>query len=213
MAQLITSAADLATASALSRARREALQARGTAARVAAFTTERPAADLVRIATEQDVDLILIDAPARLLDDDQLRIVLLAAPCDVAALVARSQRYAPGPVLVPFTGAEHDWSAIELGAWIARSQETSLRLAGPVETKRDASRLLASASLAVQRALGVQAEPLLVRPGADGLIQAANDAALIVVGLSDRWKRHGLGPVPTPSSPAHDRRRSSYAAA
>jgi nucleotide-binding universal stress UspA family protein len=164
-------------------------------ARAAAFTTERPAADLIRIATEQDVDLILIDAPARLLDDDQLRTVLLAAPCDVAALVARSERYAAGPVLVPFIGAEHDWSAIELGAWIARSRAMPLRLAGPVEGRRDASRLLASASLAVQRALGVQAEPLLVEPGADGLIEVADDAALIVVGLSDRWKRAGLGSV------------------
>jgi len=195
VAQLIASAADLTSASALSRARREAFHARGIAARAAAFTTERPAADLVRIATEQDVDLIMIDAPASLLDDEQLRTLLLAAPCDVAALVARSGRYVPGPVLVPFTGAEHDWSAIELGAWIARSQAMPLRLAGPVEGERDASRLLASASLAVQRALGVQAEPLLIEPGARGLIAAADDAALVVVGLSDRWKRQGLGSV------------------
>ena len=69
-------------------------------------------------------------------------------------------------MLVPFAGTEHDWSAIELGAWLAGSWQVPLRLAGPaVEGGRDSSRLLASASLAVQRALGVAAEPLLVEPG------------------------------------------------
>ena len=62
-----------------------------------------------------------------------------------------------GPVLVPFGGADHDWCAVELGAWLARAHETELVLAGSASAVdgRDASRLLASASLAVQRALGV----------------------------------------------------------
>jgi len=41
----------------------------------------------------------------------------------------------------------------------------------------------------------VAAEPLLVEQGADGLVQAAEDAALVVLGLSDRWREEGLGPV------------------
>ncbi|HEY4621741.1 MAG TPA: hypothetical protein VIG93_08575, partial [Gaiellaceae bacterium] len=32
-------------------------------------------------------------------------------------------------------------------------------------------------------------------PGADALVAASTDAALVVVGLSDRWRREGLGPV------------------
>ena len=80
----------------------------------------------------------------------------------------------PGPVLVPFAGTDHDWSAIELGAWLARSWQTPLRIAGPaVAGGRDASRLLASASLAVQRALGVAVEPLLLEPGPEGWLAAA----------------------------------------
>ncbi len=103
---------------------------------------------------------------------------------------------AAGPVLVPFAGTDHDWSAIELGAWLAGSWQVPLRLAGPaVEGGRDASRLLASASLAVQRALGVAAEPLLVEPGPDALVAAAADAGVTVVGLSDRWRKDGLGPT------------------
>ena len=87
-------------------------------------------------------------------------------------------------MLVPFAGAEHDWTAIELGAWLAGALEVPLRLAGPREAERDASRLLASASLATQRAFGVTAEPLLVEPGPTGLVDAAADAALVVVGLT-----------------------------
>jgi len=195
LAQLIGSAKELGAASALARERRELLRARGVAARSAAFTSELPGADLVRIASEQDVDLLLMDAPSALLDGAVLHAVFLGAPCDVGALVVRDAFFEPGPILVPFTGAEHDWSAVEIAAWIARSHDVSLRLAGPQEADRDASRLLARASLAVQRALGVEAEPLLVDPGAEGLVAAARDASLAVVGLPDRWRSDGLGPV------------------
>jgi DNA-binding SARP family transcriptional activator len=195
LAQLIGSAADLAAASALARERRHALQARGTSARSAAFTSERPGTDLVRIASEQDVDLVLVEAPSALLEDPAVQAVLLAAPCDVGVLACREGAIAQGPILVPFTGAEHDWSAVEIAAWIARSLAVSLQLAGPLEEERDASRLLARASLAVQRALGVEAEPVLVQPGAEGLLAVAEYAALAVVGLPDRWQRDGLGGV------------------
>ena len=140
-------------------------------------------ADTSRLATEQDVDLILVAAPAALLDDPDLADLLRTAPCDVAVLVGGEP--APGPVLVPFAGTDHDWSAIELGAWLAGSWQVPLRLAGPaVEGGRDSSRLLASASLAVQRALGVAAEPLLVEPGPDALVAAAAGR-----------RRHGRRPV------------------
>lgn len=196
VAQLIDSPADLSRSTARARARRQSLQERGLAARAAAFTTRDPGADLVRIASEQDVDLLLVGAPDALLEDAALRQVLLAAPCDVGVLVPRAEPYAPGPVLVPFTGAEHDWTAVELAAWLARSEDVGLQLVGPVDIAgRDSSRLLASASLAVQRALGVEAEPLLVESGAEGLLAAAEHAALVVLGLSDRWQRQGLGAV------------------
>ena len=79
-------------------------------------------------------------------DDSDLGDLLRSAPCDVAVLTGREP--APGPVLVPFAGTDHDWSAIELGAWLAGSWQVPLRLAGPaVEGARDASRLLASVAL------------------------------------------------------------------
>jgi DNA-binding SARP family transcriptional activator len=184
---------DLASASAALEERRKRLLAEGIAARAAAYTSAAPGQDVVRSAAEQDVDLLLIDAPAGLLDDRDLAAVLGGAPCDVAVLVGGE--LGPGPVLVPFTGAEHDWSAIEIGAWLAGAQDVPLRLAGPGKGPRDASRLLADASLAVQRALGVAAEPHLVEPDAGDLVRAAREAALVVSGLSDRWRDDGLGPV------------------
>jgi hypothetical protein len=99
-------------------------------------------------------------------------------------------------VLVPFGGGEHDWAAIELGAWIAAVEERRLAVIGSTgDPGRDASRQLASASLAIQLALGVAAEPLLVPPGAEGILEAARGAGLVVAGLSDRWRRSGLGEV------------------
>jgi hypothetical protein len=71
-----------------------------------------------------------------------------------------------------------------------------LRLAGPAEgAERDASRALASASLAVQRALGIAAEPVLLAPAAPDVLGAAEEAAVVVLGLPDRWRRDGLGRV------------------
>ena len=63
------------------------------------------------------------------------------------------------------------------GRMARRSWRTPASSRGPGgDGGRDASRLLASASLAVQRALGVVAEPLLVEPGPDAL--AARRASL-----------------------------------
>jgi hypothetical protein len=151
----------------------------------------------VRLATEQDVDLLLTDAPERLLEDGRLLTVLGQAPCDVAVLVGGGIE--PGPVLVPFTGATHDWAAVELGAWLARNTGVKLLVAGASTGVggRDASRLLASVSLAVQQALGVPAEPLLVEPVPAALTQAAADSGVVVVGLTDRWRQEGLGRVRT----------------
>ena len=157
-------------------------------------------ADLARLAAELDVELVLTDAPDHVLADDvpspQLAELLAHTPSDVALLVAR-ERPPAGPVLVPFGGAEHDWAAVELGAWFARTAGAPLRLAGaeavPEQGRRDASRLLSHGALAVQRVLGIPAEPLLTPPGEEGMLEASRDAGLLVVGLSDRWQQEGLG--------------------
>jgi hypothetical protein len=99
-------------------------------------------------------------------------------------------------VLVLFGGSPHDWTAVELAAWIAGAKETALWLAGPTEgVGRDASRALASASLAVQRVFGIAAEPMLLAPDEARVLAAAAEAAVVVAGLPERWTRDGLGQI------------------
>jgi len=47
----------------------------------------------------------------------------------------------------------------------------------------------------VQQSTGIATEPLVVAGGRDGIVAAATGAGLLVVGLSDRWRREGLGPT------------------
>ena len=202
LAMLLPDAANLRSTSARLEARRLALETRGVAARATVFTSTAPGEELARLATQLDVDLLLADAPDELLaegaPDEQLTVLLAETPCDVALLVQRDAQPA-GPVLVPFGGAEHDWAAVELGAWFAHAHGAPLQLAGaaavPERGKRDASRLLSHGALAVQRVLGISAEPLLTPPGEEGMLEASRDSGLFVVGLSTRWHREGLGPA------------------
>jgi K+:H+ antiporter len=205
----------LAAATAELYARRAELLEAGLAVRALAFTSPDPGADLVRLATEQQVDLLLVDGRRPLLGQGVPRGavggMLLHAPCDVAVLVERDHD-GPGPgpgrpVVVPFGGAEHDWAALELGAWLAGATGAPLRLLGAAGSRdshsngdggtaegRDASRLLGNASLVLQQLAGVTAEPVLIEPGRQGVLDAAAGAGLLVVGLSERWREEGLGP-------------------
>jgi len=190
------------------RQRRAELLDQGVAARALAFTSADPAADLVELAKPESVDLLLLDGRRPLLGGGvprgEVGSALSRAPCDVAVLVSRDDQMfhtrAARPVLVPFGGAEHDWAALELGAWIAAASRAPLKLLGTSrgdEQGRDASRLLANASLLVERFTGVLAEPVIVPAGRDAVVAAAADAGLLVIGLSDRWRREGLGSTRT----------------
>jgi hypothetical protein len=145
---------------------------RGVSARVAAYTTAEPDNETVRFATEQDVDLLLVGASPGLLESgrpsDELAVILEGVPCDVAVLVGTSDM-AAGPVVTPFGGVEHDWTAIEIALWLAGALGKTLRLLGTEANsalrRRDASRLLARALLLVQQVVGIVTEPVLVRAG------------------------------------------------
>jgi hypothetical protein len=197
-------AEDVAAAAEELNRRRDELVARGIAARAIAFTAISPGHDIVRLSSEQEVDLVLLDGRRPLLGEGVPRgdvgTVLDRAPADVAVLVEREGMPTidrEHPVIVPFGGGDHDWAAVELAAWIASSYNAPMKLlgAGGRNGEGDASRLLASASLVVQQLAGVTAEPVLVGPAEDDLLQAAEAAGLLVIGLSDRWRQEGLGRV------------------
>ena len=171
------------------------LRATAPSARVAAFTTDDPAGDMVRLAAEQDAAILLLAISATPEIDEHTATVLRAAACDVAML-AGDHGPGTGPVLVPFSGHSHDWAAAELAAWLGHGAVTLLGVRSR-DGARDASRLLASASLALQRGAGVRAETLLTGDGAVGILEAATGAAALVVGLSDRWQTEGLGTART----------------
>jgi len=166
-------------------------------ARTAAFTTLEAGRDAARLAAAHDVDLVLVDAPAgfdsaRVPDD--LATLIEGSPADVAVL-AGGELAGGGGIFVPFGGGDNDWAALELGAWLSSTTEAPLRLVGTKADaqrgQRDASRLLADASLAVQRVVGVDTEPLLVEPAE--LSTAVQDADVVAIGISPRWREEGIG--------------------
>lgn len=171
--------------------------------RVAAFTSAAPADDVVRLTTAYDVQLVLIEELLQSSNPSlpsHLVMVLNHSPADVGLVTGPPVDWESGNgIFVPFGGTEHDWAALELGAWFASAAGAPLRLVGaradPSRGRRDASRLLANASLAVQRLVDIRAEPLLVDASPDALAGAVESGTLVVVGLSPRWRTEGVGPV------------------
>jgi DNA-binding SARP family transcriptional activator len=200
--RLLDDPADLRTASAGLSDQRQGLGERGVTARVAAYVASDVGDEAARFAAEHNTDLLLVDATSDLLADgrpgDRLDALLERVPCDLGLLVSKAAP-ASGPVVTPFGGVEHDWSAIEIAARLAGALGTSLRLLGteadPAHGRRDASRLLARASLLVQQVVGIVTEPMLVPVGGEGVLDGARDARLLVIGLSERWRTEGIGSV------------------
>jgi hypothetical protein len=198
IARLVSDEANLARAVSSMNVLRTSI---GSNARTAVFTTLDVAGDTVRLATTYDTVLVLLDAPRDLDTDrvpDELASIFERSPADVGVFDGSPIDWESGDgVLVPFGGGEHDWTALELGAWLASAADVVLRLVGtktdPARGRRDASRLLADASLAVQRVVGVDAEPLLVEPSEESLLAAVEVASVVVIGISPRWRQHGIG--------------------
>ena len=194
---LLPAAAQLAEANRRLDAARDRALRLTSHVRVAAFTSPDAGSDAVRLVSEQDVSMLLVDASPGVLEtgraDAALTAVMTGAVCDVALVVPGAA--GEGPVVVPFAGHAHDWCALELGAWLATAHGVALRLIGVEAGRgtRDASRLLASASLSLQRGIGIRTESALVPAGAQGVVGAARDATAVVVALSERWEREGLG--------------------
>jgi DNA-binding SARP family transcriptional activator len=192
VAHLVASQAELPAAAAAMSERRASL---GPSVRTAAFTSLEPARDVVRLATNYDVELVV-------LDDGQADRIPIArhSPADLAVLSGGMTDWREGGGLyVPFGGGQNDWAALELAAWLASAARAPLRLVGtsadPARGRRDSSRLLADASLALQRVVGVDVEPILAEAAEDALLAAVQPATLVVAGLPPRWEMEGLGEI------------------
>ena len=192
--RLVTDEREVGPAAAALNERRATL---GQSLRTAAFTSLEPARDIVRLATSYDVELIVLAAA----ETAELRSIVQGTPADVAVCSGPPVSWEHGGgIFVPFGGSENDWAALELAAWLASAGQAPLRLVGtagdPSRGRRDASRLLADASLAVQRVIGVAAEPLIAAPSEDALLQAVEPASVVVAGFPSRWPLETLGDEP-----------------
>jgi DNA-binding SARP family transcriptional activator len=169
--------------------------------RAAVFTSVEPGADLVRLAAAQDAELVIVDAQFGLGVEGHvsrhLAFVLEHASADVAVLAGAVDFAGGDGVFVPFGGGPHAWAALELAALMASGARVPLTLVGtsadPDRGQRDASRLLAAGSLAVERVVGIRTEPLLIEPTANALVDAVASATVVVVGGSSRWRLEGVG--------------------
>jgi DNA-binding SARP family transcriptional activator len=187
----------------------------GHLARTAAFSSPAASEDITRLALQEGVDLVLLDTGPDALAGEA-GPVLERAPCDVALYIRASGAAGGGAVVIPFGAGAHDWAALELGTWFARATGGTLKLVGAADRRRgrDASRLLADASLIVQRTAGIVAEPVLTGAGPAGVAEVAARAAVLIVGLSERWRDEGLGRARTelahnPAAPTLFVRRGS----
>ncbi len=200
VAHLLADGDEVGPAAAALNARRESHE---LVMRTAAFTTDAWAEDAARLAAISDVALVLLDAlpgvAAPALPDDVAEL-LERSPADVALFSGPAPDWTRGQgVFVPFGGGAHDWAALELAAWLAVAGSLPLRLVGTKADarlgRRDASRLLADAALAVQRVVGVSSEPLLVDPTDAALAAAVEPATIVVLGVSPRWRIDGIGAI------------------
>ncbi len=203
--------------------------------RTAAFTTKDVASDAARLVAAYDVQLVLVDAGA---GDDALSEVIAdlfeRSPATVGVLQGTPPPLGAGSeIFVPFGGSEHDWAALEVSALLCLATGARLRLVGtradPASGRRDASRLLADAALAVQKVVGVDAESLLAEADGAALTAAVRPATLVVTGVAARSREEGVsstrralltadrplllvhrGPRPSGLAPGESRTRFSW---
>jgi DNA-binding SARP family transcriptional activator len=195
LARLVATEDELGAAATASIARRAALE---RPARVAVFTSAERTEDTARLADTHDVHLVLVDAPPGIEGERlpaELGALFERSPADVGVVAGDSP--AEGDVFVPFAGGDHDWAALELGALLAAASGKPLTLVGaradPRTGRRDASRLLAHAGLAAQQVAGVETRPLLADASSAGVVQALGGAGVVVAGVSESWRRSGIG--------------------
>ena len=183
---------------------RTELAGKGIFSRVLAFSSARAGDDLTALAADESMDLVMVDGSRPLLGDGiprgDVRTVLEKAAADVGVLVAREDdQPRPGPdrpVTVPFGGQEHDWAALELAAWIASSTGAQVRMvgaAGQTEEESKVARVLNDAGLLVRQYSGVAPLSVVASEGREGLLESLSGSGLLVIGLSERWQREGLG--------------------
>jgi hypothetical protein len=153
VARLVSEPGELDPATSSVRASCDALRARGVAAFTSGRAGEGPRATRDRTGrrppTRRSPEQADRDREARRRPRGDPRGRAMRRPARAAS--SRVE----GPILVPVGEGENEWAAVEIAAWIASTQDVPLVLVGTADDeeagRRDASRVLAHASLAIQR--------------------------------------------------------------
>ena len=108
----------------------------------------------------------------------------------------RSRVDAAHPVVVPFGGADHDWAALELGAWIATARRAAAAARRGCGWRRRSRREPAARERLARRAAACRSRD---RAGARARARRTSSArrrtqASSSLGLSDRWRERGARP-------------------
>ena len=165
-------------------------------ARTAAFTSEAPADDLVGFATAHEADIIVVDAPPGF-DGDVLPVglatLLERSPAQLAVVAGEPGR--AGPVYVPFGGGEHDWAALELAAWLASAtaHRCGCSARAPSRAPAAATRAACSPMRRSRFSASWMSTSPRCLPTRTSIVAAVEPAALVVVGISPRWRAEGIG--------------------
>jgi class 3 adenylate cyclase len=176
------------------------LRARGLEAKAITFRTDDPGTAIDKLSARENLELVLVDGG----NGDRpspfaLSILTTASPQTL--LHAPGTADEPDGILVPFSGSDHDWAALELASRLAKALEVQIVLIGndspSASMDEDASRLLASASLVVQQLTHLVPEPLLLPPGARALLQHVKPSNHLITGVPMDLDRRGLGDART----------------
>ena len=133
----VVASAELGAATAALAERRDELLADGLAARTAAFSSPAPGDDVVRLAVPGERRPAAHGRGLGAAGRRGRRRPRAGALRRGAARRGGRLARAPGPVMVPFGAAWHDWAALELGAWVARATDAPLRLIGAASDERE----------------------------------------------------------------------------
>jgi Kef-type K+ transport system membrane component KefB/nucleotide-binding universal stress UspA family protein len=176
----------------------------GAGARAVALATPgSPGDTVVRVAEERRPNLVLMfwrEAPfARRLLGGTVGHVLRNAGSDVAVLIdpahqgVRLKREAE--IAVPFGGGFHEEAAIDLALRLAEASGATLKLVGRADDAAAAHDLSERAAQAYETTGVWTVAAPITGDVTDRLVEQAQEADVVVMGVSDKWVRdqHSLG--------------------
>ncbi len=172
----------------------------GIAIEPLSFVTTNPSADIVRVANDSGVGLVLMGFHKPVIGTTMLggtvHRVMQEASADVAVLIDRGLPDQIGSILIPYMGSTHDRFALELAGAIARHSGAAITVLHvvPPDNRPDDPEARPSARSAVEKTLSDPTQPLPVtfkviptNDPIDVVIEQCRPFDLVIVGVTEQW--------------------------